>query len=108
MAYIAHAALLALGVFGYVALHHFGNSNGFFDLITAAVENGVYSHKFTPAQAVNDACNFFVAFFWPCVDGNHPGLSLASFVFAGQMVAGWGLVMMEAYRVGNSGRAISL
>jgi hypothetical protein len=107
MGYITRLVLGSLGVFGYVGLHVFAASNGLFELIPAAIENGVHAHKFTGLQGVDDLFNFFVAFFWPCVDGNHPGISLLSIVFAGQMFAGWALIIMEGYRPGNAGRAIS-
>ena len=103
-----HFFLLALGIFGYFALHHLGQSNGFFDLINASVANGVYAQQFVSIKPLNDVANFFLAFFWPCVDGNNPGLSLACYVFAGQWIAGWTLITMEGYRAGNRGRAISL
>ena len=108
MALRPHLSLLALGVFGYIALHHFGNANGFFDLINASVTNDVYPQSFTSVKPLNDVANFFLAFFWPTVDGDHPGLSLACYVFASQWVAGWTLIMMEGYRAGNQGRAVAL
>ena len=108
MTFRPHLFLLALGVFGYVALHHFGNANGFFDLINASVVNGVYAQQFVSVKPLNDVANFFLAFFWPIVDGNHPGLSLACYVFASQWVGGWALIMMEGYRAGNQGRSIAL
>jgi hypothetical protein len=107
MGYITYSVLGGLVAFGYAALHIFGASNGLFELIPAAIENGVYAHKFTGVKGIDDLFNFFVAFFWPCVDGNNPGISLLSIVFAGQMLAGWALIIMEGYRAGNAGRAIS-
>jgi hypothetical protein len=108
MAFILYSLLIAIAVFGYTALHGFGRSNGFFPLLESAVANGVHAHPFTANKEVDDVANFFLAFFWPTVDGNHPGLSLACFVFAGQWVAGWTLVTLEGYRAGNRGRLISL
>lgn len=100
-----HLPLLALGAVGYNALHHFGNANGFFDLINASVTNGVYTPQFTSVKLLNDLANFFLAFFWPTVDGDHPGLSLACYVF--HWLAGWTLIMVEGYRAGNQGRAVA-
>ncbi len=101
-------SFLVLGIFGYIALHHFGNANGFFDLVNASIANGLYAQTFVPNKCLNGVANFFLAFFWPAVDGKHPGLSLACYVFAGQWIAGWTLIIMEGYRAGNQGRAISL
>jgi hypothetical protein len=107
MALHPHLPLQAFGVFSYCALHHFGNTNGFFRLLEAAISNGVYAEWFTSSKSLNDTANFFLAFFWPAIDGKHPGLSLACFAFVGQWVAGWTLIAMEAYRAGNRGRVIS-
>ena len=108
MPLITQVSLLVLGVFGYISLLRFGDTNGFFRLLEAAIANGVYAHDSVPVTALNDGFNFFIAFFWPCVDGENPGLSLACYVFAGQWIAGWALITMEGYRAGNKGRVISL
>lgn len=47
-------------------------------------------------------------FFWELVDGSRPNASLLCFHFAGQITAGWGLLMMEGLRKGNRGRFVSL
>ncbi|MCJ1267865.1 hypothetical protein MMC22_007751 [Lobaria immixta] len=45
--------------------------------------------------------------FWELVDGSRPNASLQCFHFAGQITAGWGLLLMEATRNGNRRSAIS-
>lgn len=47
-------------------------------------------------------------FFWELVDGSQPNASLLCFHFAGQIVAGYGLLMIEKSRSGNKGRIITL
>ncbi len=80
--------------------------NGLWALLDAAVTNKVSGRQFSTYQPVDDLCNFFVIFFLPVVDGNHPGLSLLSFVFAGQWLAGWAIILMESHRAGNQGKWI--
>ena len=47
-------------------------------------------------------------FFFNVVDGSHPHAALQAFQFVGQVVAGWGLLVLEASRGGNRWRAVSL
>ena len=47
-------------------------------------------------------------FFWEQVDGSQPHASLFCYHFAGQIFAGWGLLMIESLRSGNRWRIISL
>ena len=59
-------------------------------------------------EAVDHQIAVLALFFWELVDGSMPNASLHCFRFAGQIAAAWGLVMLEAMRVGNQRRIISL
>lgn len=50
----------------------------------------------------------FIAFFWPVLDGANPSFSLQAVHFLGQGYAIWTLLVVEAFRVGNTWRAVSL
>jgi len=43
-------------------------------------------------------------FFWEQIDGSHPSASLAFFEFGTQFMVVYGLIMLEASRVGNKKR----
>ncbi|OCK81412.1 hypothetical protein K432DRAFT_295554 [Lepidopterella palustris CBS 459.81] len=43
---------------------------------------------------------------WTVASGKRPGLSLHAYLFAGQFVAGWGVLMLEGVRKGNEGRIV--
>jgi len=49
----------------------------------------------------------FIAFFWPVLSGEHPAFSLQAVHFLGQGYAIWTLLLVEAFRVGNTWRAVS-
>ncbi|MCJ1392879.1 hypothetical protein MMC18_005751 [Xylographa bjoerkii] len=53
--------------------------------------------SYTGIQAIDYQLTVLVLFFWQLVDGSMPSASLGTFRFASQFVAGWGLVVMEAY-----------
>ncbi|KAI4260973.1 MAG: hypothetical protein L6R42_003822 [Xanthoria sp. 1 TBL-2021] len=46
-------------------------------------------------------------FFYNIVDGTHPHASLQAYQFAGQLSAGWSLLIMESLRQSHRGRMIS-
>ena len=47
-------------------------------------------------------------FFWPVVDGQHPGLFLHSLTFSGTFGAAWVLVVLEGWRKGNAWTVVAL
>lgn len=103
---IAVTLLAALAVTGYFGLHFLGRNNGFFPLMEATSKSGQYPLDLTSNKSLAETAAFFVAFFYPAVDGNSPDLSLACYVFAGQFVAGLTALIIEGYRAGNAGRMI--
>ncbi len=58
--------------------------------------------------AIDDYLGVLDVFFWEMVDGSFPAGSLFCFHFAGQVLAGWPLLMIESMRNGNKWRVISL
>lgn len=58
-------------------------------------------------RAVDYQLTVLTLFFWEMVDGSMPHASLNAFRFGGQMVAAWGLLMIESARNGNKGRLVS-
>ena len=63
---------------------------------------------YTGYKAIDYQLTVLVLFFWQLIDGSSPHAALHGFHFAGQIVAGWGLMMMEGRRAGNRWRAVSL
>lgn len=104
---VPQSLLLALTAFGYVSLHHFSDSNGFFASLQHEADKHSFAHRFSSVKAIDDLCNFFFAFFEPVVSGEHIGLAITGFAFAGQWLAGWMVVLMETRRVGNKGKLVS-
>jgi hypothetical protein len=64
--------------------------------------------SYTGIPKLDDRLTVLVLFFWEMVDGSKPNASLLCFHFVGQIVAGWGLCMMESLRTGNRRRMIAL
>lgn len=55
---------------------------------------------------IDDQLIVLCLFFWELVNGSQPNASLLCFHFAGQIAAGYGLLMIEKSRSGNKGRRI--
>ncbi|KAK9320155.1 hypothetical protein V1517DRAFT_348431 [Lipomyces orientalis] len=113
---ISNILLSALLVFGGGALHGFSTTNGLYTLVNRLVDKRelpdrnlslTYEKTFTSYAAVDNLLRGLITFFWPIANGSHAGLSLLSFLFAGQTVASWTLTMLEGIRKGNRGYLIS-
>ncbi|KAK9427648.1 hypothetical protein V1505DRAFT_21404 [Lipomyces doorenjongii] len=113
---ISNLLLSALLVFGGGALHAFSTTNGLYTLVNRLVDKRelpdrnlslTYDKTFISYAAVDDLLRGLITFFWPIANGSHAGLSLLSFLFAGQTVASWTLTMLEGIRKGNRGYLIS-
>jgi hypothetical protein len=98
--------LVGIAVVAVGGLHVVGHYSGTFDHLDERGKDGTYPLPFRP-QRVHDFLSSFVAFFYPAVDGNHPGYSLACYIFAGQWMAGWHLIMLEGFRPCNQGKLIA-
>ena len=59
-------------------------------------------------EAVDYQLTVLDLFFWELVDGSRPDASLFCYHFAGQVFSGWGLLLLESLRRGNSWRVVSL
>lgn len=106
MQYLPHTLLVTLSVTGYLGLHHLGHANGLFPLLEEHSKNGAYPVDLTPIESLKFLSGVLVGFFYPAVDGTQPGLSLASYVFAGQCIAMWTTLMIEGARHGNKMRLV--
>jgi len=109
-------SLILLG--GY-SLHIFSDSNGLFPQIVSYRSKNIlptpttstvasFPESFTGYDPPDGLLATLLVFFWPLVNGENPGAGLISFLFAGQAVAIWTAVVLEASRKGNRGRIISL
>ena len=116
--YPAQMALLLLSVAGIYTtwyLLYFNGTASFLHEIRDAAGNAMLPTKdaplrqvFTGHRAIDYQLTVLTLFFWQLVDGSSPHASLHAFHFAGQIVAGWGLLMMEGMRAGNRWRVVSL
>lgn len=64
--------------------------------------------KYVGVEMVDYQLTVLDLFFWEAVDGSRPDASLFCYHFAGQVFSGWGLLMVESMRHGNSWRIVSL
>jgi len=108
--------LTVLSITGGVTLHGFSIRNGMSDMIEAArvhyiLTDGIpnpYLGRLTGIAPVDFMLFTLVNFFWPVTQGDTPGLSLMGLLFAGQCCALLTIMMIEGFRSGNKGRAVSL
>jgi hypothetical protein len=64
--------------------------------------------KYTGVAAVDRQLTTLVAFFGPVFQGGNEPLNLFSLFGFGQFGAAWTLLLMESFRKGNQGKAVSL
>jgi hypothetical protein len=113
MSALTKVTLLALFLVGTATIHGLGITTGFYELINSHKEKGVladgtlYDPNITGIAALDDFLGTLVQFFWPCADGNAPGLSLQSMLFTGQSFAFFVIWLVEGHRSGNKGKFIS-
>ncbi|CAO1597056.1 hypothetical protein XANCAGTX0491_000885 [Xanthoria calcicola] len=70
-------------------------------------DNAPLKKTYTGVGPIDFQLTVLTLFFYNIVDGTHPHASLHAYQFAGQLVAGWSLLMMESLRQGHRGRMIS-
>ncbi|KAK5105914.1 hypothetical protein LTS08_000028 [Lithohypha guttulata] len=105
--------LITLTFLGGYLIHGFSSRNGFYGAVTRLTEQRIvhdgtpYTNTFTGIAALDGTLSTLLTFFWPVVDGNNPGLSLACFLFAGQFVAAWTVTIIEGLRTGKTWRLAS-
>lgn len=110
---IACFSLIALTFLGGYLIHGFSFQNGFYDAVARLTEQRVvhdgtpYTSTITSIAPLDSTLSTLLTFFWPVVDGNNPGLSLACFLFAGQFVAAWTVTIIEGLRTGKTRRLAS-
>lgn len=109
--------LLLLSALGFYSTWYLFLNNGTFDHMIHVREIGPrvlpgttapLKTWYTGIARLDHQLTALCLFFWQLVDGSRPDASLLCFHFAGQMSAGWGLLMMEKLRFGNRGRIIAL
>jgi hypothetical protein len=64
--------------------------------------------SYTGVAAVDQQLATLVTFFGPVVQGGNEPLNLFSLFGLGQCGAAWTLLLMESFRKGNQGKAVSL
>lgn len=63
--------------------------------------------SFTGLQGIDHQLQILMLFFHDAISGQFPASSIQVAHFAGQIVPGWMVVVLEGYRAGNSGRLIA-
>lgn len=114
MALIRHSLTL-LSLFALYAIFYFAEINGLNKLAASTVEAGVLPNTTEPLRTVytgieplDRLLTLLGTFFWPVVEGRNVTLTLHSVAFSGAFGAAWVLVMLEAWREGNSGTVAAL
>ena len=115
---IVKLLLLCFTAAGYYLTWHLFLNNGGVDMISDIQDNGPHILPFngnaplrkvyTGIDQIDDRLTVLALFFYNVVDGSHPHACLQAYHFAGQLIAGWGLLMVESLRHSNRGRMISL
>ncbi|MCJ1477783.1 hypothetical protein MMC13_006456 [Lambiella insularis] len=110
----SQAVQLTLGILGSYMTWYLAFGNG-----TAAQIAAFHSLDFLPESEVPirrtftgvNAVDKYLAVMncvgWLMVGGNHPGVSLHTYLFCGQFAAAYGILMIEASRNGNYNKATS-
>ncbi|KAL8715780.1 MAG: hypothetical protein Q9220_000447 [cf. Caloplaca sp. 1 TL-2023] len=62
---------------------------------------------YTGFAAIDYQLTVLTLFFYKIVDGSHPGASLQAYHFCGQLIAGYGLLVLESLRQGNQWKIVS-
>ena len=110
------ALLLLLSGAGFYLTLYLIVNNGTAALLQPAKLNGVpvlpgtkfpLKLAYTGISAVDGQLVKLALFFWPVIDGSVPSASMQGLHFGGQIVAAWGLMLVEGMRFGNRGRLVS-
>lgn len=115
---IVKLSLLCSTAVGYYLTWHLFINNGAADMLNDLKENGSHTLPFndkapirkvyTGNGRIDNQLTILTLFFYNLVDGTHPQACLQAYYFAGQLVLGWSLLMMESLRNGNRRKLISL
>ncbi|KAL1958967.1 hypothetical protein VTO42DRAFT_3520 [Malbranchea cinnamomea] len=109
MALTRHVLTL-FSLFALYAIFYFSEINGLNRLSLSAVDAGVLPGTdnvplrtvYTGIKPLDQLLTVLGTFFWPVVDGQNITLTLHSISFSGAFGAAWMLVVLEAWRDGNS------
>ncbi|KAL5365796.1 hypothetical protein BJX96DRAFT_159771 [Aspergillus floccosus] len=99
--------LLCLSVLGLDAIYGFGFRNGFLELMANSYRGRKLSGTAEPLRGNITGTGFdellgnLIVFYWPVLDGNHPGVSLQAFHFLGAIVAVWVAIQIQSWRSPN-------
>jgi hypothetical protein len=102
--YFPHLTLASLSVLGYFGLHHLGHNDGLFPQLEQVSKTYPIP---TSNESLKGLGGVLVGFFYPTISGEHPGLTLACYLFVGQALSLWTVIMLEGNRAGNRWRIIS-
>ena len=115
---IVKVLLLCSTAVAYYLTWHLFINNGGADMLNDLKENGSYTLPFndkapirkvyTGNDLIDNQLTILTLFFYNLVDGTHPQACLQAYHFAGQIIPGWSLLMMESLRNGNRRKLISL
>lgn len=101
--------------FAVFSIHVFSDNNGLFRLVEHSVETKALPGSgeplrtvYTGIEPVDRLFSILTVFFIPVVDGSNPSLLLHSVAFTGAFGSAWVLVVLEAWRKGNSSNLFSL
>lgn len=109
--------LLGLTLLGAYATWGFAKQNTLFDQLNASIDHPFpvlpgTSHELRKhwlgVEGLDRFISTFATFFWPVIDGEMPELSLQGIHFYAQLLSTWMLMLVEASRIGNNWRLVSL
>lgn len=111
-------AKMALPTLFFIAVggtHYLMGKNGTKNLITNAIRvkklpgtEKTLRTRWTGVRSIDNMVSLFVLFFMPLVDNKNPTLTLQGLHFGGQLASYWILVVIESFRRGNVGMAVSM
>jgi hypothetical protein len=112
--YLPVVFFLLSGFAGF-AIFVFSENNGLFRLVEHFADNKVLPGSgeplrtvYTGFEPVDRLLTTLTVFFIPVVDGSNTSLFLHSVTFTGAFGSAWVLVVLEAWRKGNSSNLFSL
>ncbi|KAL8827341.1 MAG: hypothetical protein Q9170_007054 [Blastenia crenularia] len=114
---ITKLLLLGLSGIGFYSTWYLVMNNGGADFMADLRDHGPHTLPYTDEAPlkkhytgiglVDYQLTVLTLFFYNIVDGSHPNASLQAYHFAGQIIAGWSLLMLESLRAGNRMRLVS-
>ncbi|KAL4938821.1 hypothetical protein BDV06DRAFT_225648 [Aspergillus oleicola] len=81
-----------------------------FELVAASKlpsSNATFRTAYTGIESVDRILSYLIKYRWPLSDGSDPALTPIAISYFGAISAIWTLLLLEGYRNGNKGRAIS-